>query len=429
MKNQEAQLQLGASSRQLAARLTAILEAFSPYIVEAVASIGPTDFPDRWAEFEKKYTNNIVVSAMDRYLTQICSDIIGTEQVSINGNGGFGIWPERLRTTIEDRIAAGDAPEAIASETVDLFTNGEAGVHWVFGIAGIEIEHPIEIGEGITLLHPTGVLPSKMREKRFGISIDGRHIIDALPNDATAALVFAFPKEKVVFHQEDELPKNRFGSIYESMQNVIDACVLSGASSTNYVFQYIHIDHPAAGYNGFFGGYAYPQLLPDHFHPEPLNEEAFLKLFGLLGSSKTKLLKAIRPIIERYRRSNWSGSIDGQALDLGLAAEMMLMHGDSKDNTEIGNKISTRGAWLIGSDYDTRVQIFNIIRGLYKARSDAAHRGLVREENTKHIENARPVVQDLINKILNDGEFPDWNAVVLGRPQNPVPAAVVVEGE
>jgi Apea-like HEPN len=118
--------------------------------------------------------------------------------------------------------------------------------------------------------------------------------------------------------------------------------------------------------------------------------------------------------IDRLGRSRLAVHQVDRALDLGMAAEIVLMHDQSVSNTEITQKIGTRAAWLLGKNADDRVQIFRQIKQLYAARSTAVHSGSLGSNSKVDLDDADALVARVILAILQRGTFPDWTRLTLG---------------
>lgn len=103
-----------------------------------------------------------------------------------------------------------------------------------------------------------------------------------------------------------------------------------------------------------------------------------------------------------------------RAASLGLAAEIVLMHDQSPENTEISHKLGTRAAWLLGESSEKRETIFKVIKNLYGARSQAVHTGILSPKKMPDFPAADRIVQEILRTVLAQGEFPDWNRVTLG---------------
>lgn len=126
---------------------------------------------------------------------------------------------------------------------------------------------------------------------------------------------------------------------------------------------------------------------------------------------------AIELSLNRLLRSRMPRSLEDRIIDLGMAAEIALMHspkgaGDGK--SEITNKISTRGAWLLGPDVHTRQSVADTLTALYTARSLVVHTGVAKANVVHRIAEFDDVVRDVLISLLSRGAFPDWKRLVLG---------------
>lgn len=83
-------------------------------------------------------------------------------------------------------------------------------------------------------------------------------------------------------------------------------------------------------------------------------------------------------------------------------------------NTEITYKIGSRAAWLLGKDEGDRATIFDEMKHLYKARSDAVHSGVLPSKSKVDLDVADQLVVRVVQAILERGKFPDWASLTLG---------------
>jgi hypothetical protein len=99
---------------------------------------------------------------------------------------------------------------------------------------------------------------------------------------------------------------------------------------------------------------------------------------------------------------------------LGIAAEIALMHDQGSDNSEITHKIGNRAAWLLGREHSEREVIIDEMKKLYRARSQAVHRGKLSSSSTIDLAAADRLVTRALIAILERGRFPDWNSLTMG---------------
>ncbi len=144
----------------------------------------------------------------------------------------------------------------------------------------------------------------------------------------------------------------------------------------------------------------------------PTDVGAIKAVFEALETVKDR--GVIERAIDRLGRSRLFLDPVDRALDLGMAAEIILMHDAGSSNAEITYKISSRAAWLVGKDADERTNIFELMRDLYTARSKAVHTGKFPTKKPVDLGDADRLVSRTLRAIVERGEFPDWNRIALG---------------
>ena len=125
-------------------------------------------------------------------------------------------------------------------------------------------------------------------------------------------------------------------------------------------------------------------------------------------------LNVVMRSAERLGRARLATDPVDKALDLGMAAELVLMHDPGRSNAEITYKVSSRGAWLLGEDVDQRVVLFDRMKALYRARSKAAHGGELSHDLALGLGDSDALVTALLRKIIVRRGLPDWKQLTLG---------------
>jgi Apea-like HEPN len=145
-------------------------------------------------------------------------------------------------------------------------------------------------------------------------------------------------------------------------------------------------------------------------------EEVFDSL-SLLGSFPGKDRESLVISIGRLRSSYLRGYSADAAIDLGVAAEVILLHGLSDtDRGELTHRMAIRAGRYTGVDLKSRQDASNRFKKAYALRSKAAHTGpFEANEKTKHqMDSGITLVNALIRKVLADQKFPDWEHVLFG---------------
>jgi hypothetical protein len=151
--------------------------------------------------------------------------------------------------------------------------------------------------------------------------------------------------------------------------------------------------------------------------PITLNGEAAARVFSLLEdfehTQKQALQVALDRLIQALRRKH---GVD-KAIDLGIALEVMLLHGiGANDRGELRFRSSIRGATFLGDEKTERLEIFRILKESYDLRSQAVHSGVLKKGKAEQIlEQAANICAQIALKLIERRSFPDWDAeIVIG---------------
>ena len=101
-------------------------------------------------------------------------------------------------------------------------------------------------------------------------------------------------------------------------------------------------------------------------------------------------------------------------LDCAIALEILY----KLDGSELSYKLGTRAAYLLGNTPQERMAIFNKIKDFYKIRSaivhgNRKHNNLTSEKLEKVCADGQALVHDTLSNLLQRGNFPDWEQLVV----------------
>lgn len=131
----------------------------------------------------------------------------------------------------------------------------------------------------------------------------------------------------------------------------------------------------------------------------------------------------IQAILERIRNSKRQTTIGSKLLDLGIAAEMLLLK-DLNENDPVALPFRFRGSWLLGDDSDTRYNIHNTLKEFYGYRCAIAHNGVFKKERDicaaqKKLSYYYEIVEHILQLAIRP-TYPrnrdDWLYLILGKP-------------
>ena len=144
-------------------------------------------------------------------------------------------------------------------------------------------------------------------------------------------------------------------------------------------------------------------------------------LYHALTQLPSETRKKLEVPITRWTRSHAQNTLEDRMIDLGIALESLYL--SDSDLNEITFKFSLRAAWHLGRDKSDRDQMVKKFKAIYRGRSTAVHRGTLPKRTriagkdittTELVKEAQALCSKSIKSIINSGEFPDWDNVVLG---------------
>lgn len=297
--------------------------------------------------------------------------------------------------------------EAETSRNVGLYSD-------VSPLLGVQIDERCDLGEG-GVIEPE---PEDFFERFFH-----RPQVASMQVPARAAMLVQDYSVTPAF--EHRLAEDRFcpGSSITSppaslrqtaRRQVRLACLLAGAGAVELPITILRPKRDALFVAGAGNESGRPfDAVPFTSHPV---QAAILKQ-AYQDIAAFSELESLSRAIDRLGRSRLAISPVDRALELGIAAEIALMHGQGEGNAEITHKIGTRAAWLLGTDPGERESIFTDMKKLYAARSQAVHSGVLTSSRaTLDLDAADALVTRVLLAILRLGHFPDWTKLAMGGP-------------
>ncbi|WP_319413175.1 HEPN domain-containing protein [uncultured Cohaesibacter sp.] len=208
------------------------------------------------------------------------------------------------------------------------------------------------------------------------------------------------------------------------LMNVLPGvCCIDGQSSA-----YIPDNIPYGPLSGRGGGAAVydvlPQLQTSKIGPECADElKKLVHGFGKLSSSwNERISRSIRRLAQAKSRVD----LNDQALDLGIALEMVLLHSENNKNElpgQLHNHFRLRGAWLMGKSFEDRLKCYKMLGKIYSQRSQVAHNGVLSSPNSiKYIQLSEEIkehialAERILFKLIVEGPPKDWTSLVLDNP-------------
>ena len=304
-------------------------------------------------------------------------------------------------------------------------------VHTVVLVDGLQMEQdPVEISPGIRLAHISNSEEGLAIMSRVVPSIGGHHdyvgrsliVIDQLvspvfvrPYDASSrANGYPFTISNV----NTEYPNFSYDDFCEALSLSINHSVRPVA-----MWRYMDLNEayavPAYMPPTFLGlNFRRPHWLLKHDNPPVISEEDVRKaasIYEARSNLSAAVANKLRVPIDRWMKSKEDEDPVDSFINIGTALESIYLS-DSKYTGETTYRLALRAAWHLGGrDVEERNSLFAKFKKVYKARSDAVHRGKLNHGD--HV-TLRTMAEDLclkaITEIIVGGKFPNWDRLTLG---------------
>ena len=147
-------------------------------------------------------------------------------------------------------------------------------------------------------------------------------------------------------------------------------------------------------------------------------------LYELLTNLPSKIRGKLQIAIDRWIKSKTSANSVDKMIDLGIAFESLYVPGKVPGKRRyISRNLQNNASRYLGKDKADQEILRTQFKAIYEHRCDAAHEGRLDEEvevdrkiipMSEFITEAQDLCRQSIIKILEDGEFPDWNNLILG---------------
>ncbi|WP_068084056.1 HEPN domain-containing protein [Novosphingobium rosa] len=322
------------------------------------------------------------------------------------GRGVSGRW-------VYFRMLDGIEPQVLIDQAQATLAANRYEAREIRAVRGIEISEVHALLDTLSLV-PSGALThSWCHEQAFPRGMQG-----SFCTENTAALVHAIVVEPAFRDGTDEEHEKAFEAFRnkraKDAARVRLALGLASGGPVQMPFRYSEVENSSLFREAMS---VFSQDGNAHFWgvDREVNIEevrSFLAEFEKMDSPL-----ALELSIDRLLRSRVFGELENRIIDLGMAAEIALMHskrGVSDGKSEITNKMANRGAWLIGSTPDERVEVVKQLSDLYSARSVVVHTGEAKAALLPRVADFDRIVAQIVIALLKRGAFPDWKRLVLG---------------
>ena len=385
-----------------------------------------------WENFELDVISKTTKSKLFDFIREEYAPFIHEDRIQsvcsfISGSPGDGYPLAALLKQLLN-IAIGRGIERAVSNFDEYTKETYASVRYMALLEGIRIETKIQVLEGIQLIPLANsssdlpyFLPTSMISV-VGLSANFFCNKALLITDHLISPGFHSPLQSTTIRKH--LFYNFRVNVNDVFENVCQALSLACNSAVQISLKWpfwpedelFYLTRPGPGPPQFS---APPGLFA---HPAEVGEADIKEakhLYGILDKESDIREKLRIPINRWIKSKTLEGSLD-QIIDLGIAFEALYVPDGGGDLTY---KFSIRAARHLGKNKEDRNKLLTKFKQISNCRSSAVHSGQL-DQTVKFgkkripvfdfIENAQDLCRKSIKKILEDGEFPDWDSLLLG---------------
>lgn len=157
--------------------------------------------------------------------------------------------------------------------------------------------------------------------------------------------------------------------------------------------------------------------------PIEITEHEVQKAMSLYVTRKNlsqNVARKLRVPIDRWMKSKADENRVDTFINLGTALESLYL-GEVSGSGELAFRLALRAAWHLGSDEQERISLRKDFSKIYSLRSQAVHTGILKESKAspEFTTKAQKLCLKSIIKFIQDGEFPDWDRLIMGSGSMP----------
>lgn len=367
------------------------------------------------------------------------------------GRGGHTLALNNLTHVLIRRALVGRSVGALVAQAHAFAKTKTAVTERYVPLVGITVAKLVKLDDNIHLL-PWSQVPDGdakcffSNEPGEGYLDEYRSFFSQGEAKANSAIRLLTPKSQVLFSSNAEagslsVDDKESRDRHEIVQDVINCLAVVSKSHVAALGEWSRLSGKI-GNALSRSGYSHKNSKTDFSiralssRPKTLDRSVAARIFKRFQAFTTDDKAVMRISLDRLNKSLFKKEMADQAIDLGIALEVMLLHGINDNfKGEMRYRISVRGATFLGGKNPQRKKHFKSLRDAYDLRSKAVHSGTLdidsgtgkkkknkKKRKKKHpdpvlvLKSATGVCADIAAKIIERGSFPDWESeYVLGR--------------
>ena len=333
---------------------------------------------------------------------------------------GMAIQPTSTAFYLIRQALDGNSVSKAVDALCELAKSRRCGFTLYAPISGASIEKARMLSKSLALI-PWSDVPNGPQKSEFERT-QGTRIFEMLRPPATAAIRFHLSDKQVLFASSDDAGGDTLAAGMEAMTtelgDVVHAIASLGHSPVVLLGSWDEIESDALAKMSGQGTMYFAASLERNHHlavrnPSNIDAEQLTQIFGRWHALAKSDQVVLRVALSRLNQASRRMDIVDKALDLGIALEVMLLHGGG-DQSELSFRLSSRGATFMSGGHTQRVSHYNLLRDAYRLRSKAAHRGVLPASlGTRTVadilNDAAALTAEIAKRLIERGGFPnDW---------------------
>ncbi|MCH7686235.1 MAG: hypothetical protein IH899_06085 [Planctomycetes bacterium] len=259
-------------------------------------------------------------------------------------------------------------------------------------LAGVTVAEAVSLGDGIDLV-PWADVPDSIQKTSFRPDSShhelpsSRQITSQMPATENSAIRIRVAESQILFpshkdaKSEIETLSSEFTAQHTQIEDVVRCMIALSERPVAALGYWTQFDKKIANELSSTSS-SYDAARFDNTvrtissNPVVLEGESVAGLFLLFVELKSSEKKVMRISLERLCQALRGGTLVDKAIDLGIALEVMLLHGiDNTYRGELKYRSSIRGAAFLGGNNQERLETFKHLTTAYDLRSKAVHSG------------------------------------------------------
>jgi hypothetical protein len=340
--------------------------------------------------------------------------------LSTGGGGGLGFYGAVAGRYLARRVQDGRTCAEAAADLRDLLDTQRAKCLAVMALWGVEVDRPVELEGGVTLL-PFASIPDSDTKKWVegtsqehpGTQFYGSVLLQQPP---PSALCRQFDASPVLFRAGSQ-PTVTGPSPSELFAEIALVMALSGPCSPLTGPQWTQFLDPVIerAKFGVMVGLSRMEVVPEPYvEPARLQADLVQEIVKEYLNTGGQVRDRLRVSLTRFHRAMSRHNDGDKAVDLAVSLEAILTDGSGEHTF----KTALRAGLLTkGSELD-RMRARAIVSAIYRLRSMVVHNGQPpqtigvagsSESSVAVIEEAARVTATVLRRIVHDRLIPDWS--------------------